>query len=244
MSATPTAASTAAATSAPVPGMAALLGLMQLTDSALPTGAFAQSLGFESYLQREEIHDETTFGRWLEMFVDQQLTYTDALAIRLVYAARDFEQVADIDELATVQALPQQIRDGGVTMGRRLLRIGAASYPGPWVLAYQGAVDDGALQGHQAVVWAVLARHLGIEQDTAVAAHVYATAMSLTQNAVRGIPLGQNAGQRVIRAAQRWAQRAVEVSRVLEDEDLGAIAPGLEIAQMNHERQRARLFMS
>jgi len=56
--------------------------------------------------------------------------------------------------------------------------------------------------------------------------------------------LFRSAGQRIIRAAQDWTRRAVEVSRGLEREDLGAIAPGLEIAQMHHERQRARLFMS
>ena len=111
-----------AAASGPDP----LLSLMQLTDSALPTGAFSQSLGFETYMQRGQIHDEGTFAEWLQMFADQQLTYTDALAIRLVYAAREVEEVVDLDELATVQALPQQVRDGGITMGRRLLSIGAA----------------------------------------------------------------------------------------------------------------------
>lgn len=80
--------------------------------------------------------------------------------------------------------------------------------------------------------------------EEAVAAHLYASVMSLTQNAVRGIPLGQDAGQRVVRRAQEWVLRAVEVSRGLHPDDLGAIAPGLEIAQMRHERQRARMFMS
>ena len=52
-----------------------------------------------------------------------------------------------------------------------------------------------------------------------------------------------------IRAAQEWVGRAVATSRRLSEEGiaeevLGAVAPGLEIAQMNHERQRARLFMS
>jgi urease accessory protein UreF len=68
--------------------------------------------------------------------------------------------------------------------------------------------------------------------------------ISLTQNAVRGVPLGQQAGQRVIRQAQDWVQHAVETSKQLDESDLGAIAPGLEIAQMRHEQQRARLFMS
>ena len=168
----------------------------------------------------------------------------DALAVRLVYAAEDFDSVADLDELVTAQALPAQIREAGRTMGRRLLRIGAPAYPGDWVRRYHEGVEAGTLDAHQALVWGVIAREIGVPVEEAVAAHLYAAVMSLTQNAVRGIPLGQDAGQRVVRRAQEWVLRAVEVSRGLHPDDLGAIAPGLEIAQMRHERQRARMFMS
>ena len=167
---------------------------MQLTDSALPTGAFAE--------------------------------------------------VTRIDAALTAQALPHEIRQAGVTMGQRLLTIAAESYDSPWLAAYQRAVADHLVYAHPASVWAVVAKHMGVEADDAVAHHVYATVISLTQNAVRGVPLGQQAGQRVIRQAQDWVQHAVEASKQLDESDLGAIAPGLEIAQMRHEQQRARLFMS
>ena len=221
-----------------------LLAAMQLTDSALPIGAFSHSLGFESYIEAGIIHDEASFAAWLHMFGTQQLTFTDALAIRLVYAATDFAEVMRIDAALTAQALPHEIRQAGVTMGQRLLTIAAESYDSPWLAAYQRAVADHLVYAHPASVWAVVAKHMSVEADDAVAHHVYATVISLTQNAVRGVPLGQQAGQRVIRQAQDWVQHAVEASKQLDESDLGAIAPGLEIAQMRHEQQRARLFMS
>ena len=79
---------------------------MQLTDSALPTGAFSHSLGFESYIEAGIIHDEASFAAWLHMFCTQQLTFTDALAIRLVYAATDFAEVTRIDAVSPPRRSP------------------------------------------------------------------------------------------------------------------------------------------
>ena len=78
----------------------------------------------------------------------------------------------------------------------------------------------------------------------AVAAYLFSTVISLTQNAIRAIPLGQNAGQRVLSLMHEPVAQATAQIYALHEQDLGAAAPGLEIAQMRHEHLRARMFMS
>jgi urease accessory protein len=217
------------------------LALQQLTDSALPTGAFAHSLGFESYIERGLVRDEGSFGVWLSAFVGQQLTYSDGLAIRFLYEG---VPVAELDSLLSAQLLPRQLREASVKMGERLLEIGSEVFPSPALAEYRELVATGRAAGHQPLAFAVVARSLGVPLPEALAAYLFAAVTSLTQNAVRAIPLGQNAGQRLLRKAADGVAAAVEQIGRLAPDDFGAVSPGLEISQMRHERQRARMFMS
>jgi len=217
------------------------LALQQLCDSALPTGAFAHSLGFESYIERGLVHDEESFGVWLSAFISQQLTYSDALAIRFLY---EDVPVADLDALLTAQLLPRQLREASIKMGGRLLEIGAEIFPSPGLAEYRELVGTGRAAGHQPLAFAAVARSLGVPLPETLAAYLFAAVTSLTQNAVRAIPLGQNAGQRLLRKAAGDVAAAVARAGSLDFSDFGAVSPGLEISQMRHERQRARMFMS
>ena len=217
------------------------LALQQLTDSALPTGAFAHSLGFESYIERGLVHDEESFGAWLTAFISQQLTHSDALAIRFLYEG---VPVAGLDALLTAQLLPRQLREASNKMGTRLLEIGAEIFPSPELAEYRDLVGSGRAAGHQPLAFAVVARSLGVPMPEALAAYLFAAVTSLTQNAVRAIPLGQNAGQRLLRKAADDVAAAARRVGSLDLLDFGAVSPGLEISQMRHERQRARMFMS
>lgn len=217
------------------------LALQQLTDSALPTGAFAHSLGFETYVERGLVSDEESFGVWLAAFVSQQLSYSDGLAIRFLYEGGD---VGELDVLLSAQLLPRQVREASVKMGTRLLEIGTEVFPSAEQGLYRDLVSTGRAAGHQPLAFAVIARSLGVPLPEALAAYLFAAVTSLAQNAVRAIPLGQSAGQRLLRQASDDVVAAVERVSGLGPDDFGAISPGLEIAQMRHERQRARMFMS
>ncbi|MUN64401.1 urease accessory protein UreF [Kocuria sediminis] len=229
---------------AAVPAAAGMLAVLQLCDSALPTGAFAHSLGLETYLDDGTVGDEPGFLAWVRHCLHHQVVPAEGWAVRAVATAADDDAVWRADELLSAQALPVQVRDAASAMGRRMTEIGAENFPSPRLLAYAERQRAGTSRGSPAVAFALVGAGLGVPWEQLAGAYLFSTATSLTQNAVRGIPLGQNAGQRVLRALHEDVARGVERIGRMPQEEVGATSPGLEIAQMRHAWQRARMFMS
>ncbi|OLO76901.1 urease accessory protein UreF [Actinomyces oris] len=242
------------------------LPLAQLCDSALPTGAFSHSFGLETYICEGVVDGEASFVSWLRALVSTQLTFSEGLGLRLAFeavAADDWEAIAHLDALLVAQAVPIQVRRAGVTMGRRMLTIARLALEGTdggrLLSRYAALIDtgvtgnagdtggtkgSGGCRSHPAIVLAIAGYALGAPPAAVAAAYLQSSVISLTQNAVRAIPLGQDAGQRAIASVRGDVRAAVRRIGSLGQTDLGAAAPGIEISQMRHERQRARMFMS
>jgi len=236
------------------------LPLAQLCDSALPTGAFSHSFGLETYICEGVVDGEASFVSWLRALVSTQLTFSEGLGLRLAFeavAADDWEVIVRLDALLVAQAIPIQVRRAGVTMGRRMLtiaRLALEGTDGGRLLSRYAALmdtkdtgnagDTGGCRSHPAIVLAIAGYALEAPPAAVTAAYLQSSVISLTQNAVRAIPLGQDAGQRAIASVRGDVHAAVRRIGGLDETDLGAAAPGIEISQMRHERQRARMFMS
>ena len=179
------------------------------------------------------------------------LTFSEGLGLRLAFeavVADDWEAIAHLDELLVAQAVPIQVRRAGITMGRRLLTIARLALEGTdgdrLLSRYAVLVDAEVCCAHPAIVLAIAGYVLTAPPAAVTAAYLHSSVISLTQNAVRAIPLGQDAGQRAIASVRDDVRAAVRRIGGLDEMDLGAAAPGIEISQMRHERQRARMFMS
>ncbi len=231
-------------------GNAALLTMLHLTDSALPTGGFAHSFGMETYLNRDLVDSADSYSQWLYAYL-RQACYNDALIAKLsadavsLPAEEARETLADLDSLAHATLVSRQVREANRSMGKRMCKIIAIAVPDhPLVTWYVEQVQSGKLHGCPALGHGLALAAAGMPTDLATRSYLMQLAASLTQNAIRGIPIGQDAGQRVLVGAYPVIDECLGVINGLGLLDVGSTAPGLEVAQMQDEAQRSRMFMS
>lgn len=223
------------------------LSLFQLCDSSFPNGSFSQSFGLETYIQKDVVHDEESFLSWLKVYVHEQLAYADGLGVKIIYGAleeKDFQQVWEIDHVLTIQNLARESREGTQRMGESMLNLAHSIYEFDNLAIYRERVRNKESFGHPAVVFAIAGHQLQVDKETTILYYLYSTMIELVQNAVRAIPLGQTAGQRLIYAFQKDLQAVASKIMGLDESEFGVVSPGLELSQMQHERAKIRIFSS
>lgn len=224
-----------------------LLSLFQLCDSGLPTGAFSHSFGLETYIQADAIRDQQSFFEWLKVYIHDQLIYTDGLVCSMVYDAleqQDLQEIWKWDRMLMVQNLPRETREGTQMIGDRLLKIAQSLYDFPVLALYRKRINNKQAFAHPSIVFTMIAHGLRVSKEDAVLYYLYSASSSLTQNAVRAIPLGQTAGIQVTHDFHSELQLAADKVMKLTEDDFGIASPGIEISQMQHERVNVRIFMS
>lgn len=223
------------------------MALLQLGDSNFPSGAFSHSFGLETYIQEGSVHNRTTFFEWIRVYLEKQMAYTDGLACRLTFDAlnhNEMNEIWSLDQKLFVQNIPEETRQANRRIGERLIKMGVDLYAIPSLNVYLEKIRTKEAFGHPAIVFAIICCFFKIGKKQAILTYLYSSIGTLVQNGVRGIPLGQTDGQRILLEIHPKLLKTIEQIEMLEPDDLGAVTPGLEIAQMRHQRLHARLFMS
>jgi urease accessory protein len=224
-----------------------LLSLFQFCDSNFPNGAFSQSFGLETYMQDGKVHDSTSFANWLDVYLHEQLFHTDGLAVRMAYDALqkdDWEKIWKVDRMITVQNFARESRKGSQRMGDRLLATATSLYQAPILDQYQKRLENKESFGHPAVVFTMVGHHLSVSKAKTILYYLYVTIVDLVQNAVRAIPIGQTAGQKIIQKFQEKLTALTKNILELDETEFGIVSPGLELSQLQHEHVPIRIFSS
>src|SRR5699024_1689295 len=198
-------------------------------------------------MQKNIVHDTETFSQWLYTYIQEQLAYADGLAAKLVYEALeedDLKKVWELDHILTVQNLARESRDGTQRMGERMLTIAESIFDTELLAKYRDQIKSKESYGHPAIVFTMVGYDLQVDKETTILYYLYSTVVGLVQNAVRAIPLGQTAGQKIIYQFQKVLHEATNKIMRLDEFEFGVVSPGLELSQMQHERVGIRIFSS
>jgi urease accessory protein len=83
-----------------------------------------------------------------------------------------------------------------------------------------------------------------VRVDAALAGLLWTWLEGQVAAAVKLVPLGQTAGQKLLFAAAAEIPALVATALALDDDDIGALAPGAALAAARHETLEVRLFRS
>ncbi len=239
----------------------AFLSLLQFSDGLFPVGSYAHSFGLESYTAAGTIHDASGVESFLRSYLQGSVAPTDviaAIASRKAALSEPLgvEQCITIDHQLEAMKSASELRDASRQMGRQTLRI-ATNLGEPFTLhgphGVHGlklipklfdAVANSQTPGHHAMAFGAVGGVLGWQDAEMACALLYSTCAGLAAAALRLLPLGQLAGQRILRSlAPSIASLAKEVQGA-DLADIWSFAPGIEIAAMRHALLDARLFRS
>lgn len=224
-----------------------LLGLLHLTDATLPIGAYAHSMGLETYVQKGIVKDAASSEAFIRGMLTQSIQYTDAAIVSLAFDAAEnanMQKILQLDMLCNAVKLPMETRLASSKLGMRLLKVFDDLLPGSMVGRYKQCILEQEADGHYAVAFGVCAFALQITKRSALTGFYYNTAVSMVTNSVKLIPLGQQQGQQLLSALYRLIMQLVDNSICPDESLIGLCSPGSDIRCMQHEQLYSRLYMS
>ncbi|WP_173861248.1 urease accessory protein UreF [Ramlibacter tataouinensis] len=215
-----------------------LLQLMWLASPALPVGGFSYSEGLEAAVDAGLVAGEADSARWLAAQLHLTLARAELPIVhRAIRAWRDGDlaRVTELNDWALRTRETSELRQQTEQMGRSLVE---------WLKAVQPAVAARApFPLCYPVAWALAAAGLACAPRDALQAFAFGWAENMVQAAVRAVPLGQSAGQRVLACLAGEIPAAVDAALTAETEPQ-AFSPMLAILSARHENQYSRLFRS
>lgn len=211
--------------------------LLTWLSPAFPVGAFAWSAGLETAIVSRLVHDRRTAQDWISGALLHGSLRTDAILLAHAHRSpRSPEKLLDLADLC-LALTPALERAAETTQtGNAFAKAGAAwSVDPPLVLPHPCPypVAVGALAGAHAI---------GL-RDT-ILAFLTATVHSQVSVAVRLVPIGQTDGLAIMAALEVDIGKLADLCQHAALDEIGSVAYGADIAQMQHETLPSRIFRS
>lgn len=219
----------------------ALLRLCQLVSPALPIGGYNFSQGLEYAIQADWVRDEASALVWIRGLAHHAVGTVDLPILLRLYAAWTSNDLSTVDRwnaLLIASRETSELRAEERHLGRALAKVLVE-------LNVEGAVRWSQRADLSfAATFALASVRWSIDANDAACGYLWSWAENQVLAAVKTVPLGQTAGQRMLDSLIRDIPAIAANAAAMHDEDIGSSAPLHLIASAAHETQYTRLFHS
>jgi urease accessory protein len=219
---------------------ASLLQLIWLASPALPVGGFSYSEGLEAAIEWAGVGNEEGAADGLAGQLHLSLARSDlAIVAQAVPAWRNGElaRLRELNDWVFQTRESSEFRLQTEQMGRSFVE---------WLKlrhADAAAIFD-TLPASYPVAFAFAASRTEAPARDACLAFAFGWAENMAAAAVKAVPLGQSAGQRILGRLAAEIPPAVDRALALADDERQAFSPMLAVLSARHETQYSRLFRS
>ena len=225
---------------------AGLLHILWLASPTLPVGGFSYSEGLEAAVDAGHVSNEASAASWLIDQLHLGLARCDLAVVAQAipaWQAGDLPRIHQLNAWVLSTRETHEFRLQTEQMGRSMLE---------WARSL-GDLGEGVFEQLQAaglnppsypVAMACAAARTGTSVRDSLLGFAFGWAENMVQAAIKSVPLGQSAGQRMLARLAREIPAAVDHTMTLTDETRQAFTPLLAILSARHETQYSRLFRS
>jgi urease accessory protein len=221
-----------------------LTALLQLASPQLPVGGFSYSQGLEAAIHAGMVHDAASAEQWIADHFCGAFATWELPMLCAMHAACEKNDVAalqalNLDFIASRES--RELRAETLQMGWSLRGLMAA-------LLQTVPLSLDTLRQWPRVsypaAFACAAQALGLDAAHTATGYAFSWFENQVAAALKAMPLGQVAGQKILLAAHRLVDEGVAQALVMPRDDRSSFAPRLAVLSARHESQYSRLFRS
>ena len=222
-----------------------LLRLLHLASPALPIGAFHFSQGLEYAVECGWVKDEATALDWINGLASASLGTLDLPVLGRLHAAWRQDATQDVlrwNAFLIASRETEELRAEDRHLGSALLRVLIELELSTEIFPLNAANTPPGVS--HATAFAFACARWNVEPEACSMTYAWAWVENQVLAAVKLVPLGQSAAQRMLHALCARIPLLVERALKLADSDIGISAALSAVASGRHETQYSRLFKS